>query len=127
MKLKLDKIGAPEIDKAFLCANIVIIVAFSLIFSRLWYLQILRGDYFKGLSENNRIRIQEIAAPRGILFDRSGIPLVDSFPSFDVSLFRQDVPDMEALVPVLGSALSMEPEKLQARLEAARGILSTSR
>jgi penicillin-binding protein 2 len=121
MKLKLDKIGAPEIDKAFLCANIVIIVAFSLIFSRLWYLQILRGDYFKGLSENNRIRIQEIAAPRGILFDRGGIPLVDSFPSFDVSLFRQDVPDMEALVPVLGSALSMEPEKLQARLEAARG------
>ena len=28
---------------------------------------------------------------------------------------------MDALVPVLGSALSMEPEKLQARLEAARG------
>jgi penicillin-binding protein 2 len=121
MRLKLEKNGPPETNKAFLCANIVIIVAFSLIFSRLWYLQIFRGEYFKGLSENNRVRIQEISAPRGILFDRNGNPLVDSFPSFDVSLFRQDVPDMEVLVPQLSRALSMDPEKLEDRLEAARG------
>lgn len=121
MRLKLDKNGTPEISKAFLGANLIIIVAFSLIFSRLWYLQILRGEYFKELSEHNRIRIQEIAAPRGILFDREGIPLVDSFPSFDVSLFREDVPDMESLVPALSRALSMDSDKVEARLEAARG------
>ncbi len=46
---------------------------------------------------------------------------MDSFPSFDVSLFRQDVPDMEALISALSRALSMDPEKLEARLEAARG------
>jgi penicillin-binding protein 2 len=122
MRLKLDKSETPEISKAFLAANIVIIVAFSLIFSRLWYLQILNGEYFKGLSENNRIRIQEIAAPRGTLFDRNGVPLVDSFPSFDVSLYRQDVPDMEALIPRLSRLLSLDPQKLRARLEGARGI-----
>jgi penicillin-binding protein 2 len=122
MRLKLDKNEAPEISNAFLAANIVIIVAFSLIFSRLWYLQILNGGYYKGLSENNRIRIQEIAAPRGTLFDRAGVPLVDSFPSFDVSLFRQDVPDMEALIPTLSRVLSMDPQRLRARLEAARAI-----
>jgi len=121
MRMDLDKNGPPEIKKAFFCANIVIVLAFSLIFSRLWYLQILKGEYFQGLSENNRIRIQEISAPRGILFDRDGNPLVDSFPSFDVSLFRQDVPDMEALIPALSRALSMDPEKLEAKLEAARG------
>ena len=75
MRLKLDKNGAPEINRVYLCANILIIVAFSLIFSRLWYLQILRGEYFRDLSEHNRIRIQEISAPRGILFDRQGTPL----------------------------------------------------
>jgi len=122
MRLKLDKSETPEISKAFLVANIVIIVAFSLIFSRLWYLQILNGEYFKGLSENNRIRIQEIAAPRGTLFDQNGVPLVDSFPSFDVSLYRQDVPDMEVLIPRLSRVLSLDPQKLRARLEGARGI-----
>ena len=122
MRLKLDKSETPEISKAFLVANIVIIVAFSLIFSRLWYLQILNGEYFKGLSENNRIRIQEIAAPRGTLFDQNRVPLVDSFPSFDVSLYRQDVPDMEVLIPRLSRVLSLDPQKLRARLEGARGI-----
>ncbi|MGE5252948.1 MAG: penicillin-binding protein 2 [Planctomycetaceae bacterium] len=122
MRLKLDKSETPEISKAFLVANIVIIVAFSLIFSRLWYLQVLNGEYFKVLSENNRIRIQEIAAPRGTLFDQNGVPLVDSFPSFDVSLYRQDVPDMEALIPTLSRVLSLDPQRLTARLEGARGI-----
>ena len=122
MRLKLDKSETPEIKKAFLAASILIVVAFSLIFSRLWYLQILKGEYFKGLSENNRIRIQEIAAPRGTLFDRNGVPLVDSFPSFDVSIYRQDVPDMEALIPVLSRVLSLDPLRLRARLDGARGI-----
>jgi penicillin-binding protein 2 len=122
MRLKLDKRETPEIQKAFLAANILIVVAFSLIFSRLWYLQILNGEYFKGLSENNRIRIQEIAAPRGTLFDRNGVPLVNSFPSFDVSIYRQDVPDMKALIPVLSRVLSLDPLRLKARLEGARGI-----
>jgi penicillin-binding protein 2 len=122
MRLKLDKNGNPEKNLALAYVNIVIIVVFSLIFSRLWYLQIIKGDYFKNLSENNRIRIQEIPAPRGIIFDREGTPLVDSFPSFDVSLYRQDVPDMQALVPPLSRALSVDPERLQARLNATRGV-----
>ena len=126
MRLKLDKNGPPEKNMALVYANVVIIVVFSVIFSRLWYLQIIKGDYFKSLSENNRIRIQEIPAPRGILFDREGIPLVDSFPSFDVSLFRQDVPDMQALVPALSRALSMDSEKLRARLDGARGTPPSS-
>ncbi|MBP1723208.1 MAG: mrdA [Deltaproteobacteria bacterium] len=122
MRLKLDKNLTPEISKAFLLANIIIIVAFSLIFSRLWYLQVLKGDYYRALSENNRIRIQEISAPRGTLFDRNEVPLVDSFPSFDVSLYRQDVPDMEALIRPLSRILSTPEEKIRSRLEAARGI-----
>jgi penicillin-binding protein 2 len=122
MRLKLDKNQTPEINKAFLLANIAIIVAFSLIFSRLWYLQVLKGQYYRALSENNRIRIQEIAAPRGTLFDRNEVPLVDSFPSFDVSLYRQDVPDMESLIRTLSRILSSPEERIRSRLEGARGI-----
>ncbi|NWF54693.1 MAG: penicillin-binding protein 2 [Syntrophaceae bacterium] len=122
MRVKLDKNETPEINRVFLWANMAIVVAFSLIFCRLWYLQVIKGDYYRALSENNRVRIQEIAAPRGILFDRNGVPLVDSFPSFDVSLYRQDVPDMEALIRALSRLLSMPGEKVRSRLEGARGI-----
>jgi len=122
MRLKLDKNGSREANSTLVYVNVVIIVVFSLIFSRLWYLQIIKGEYFKNLSENNRIRIQEIPAPRGILYDRHEVPLVDSFPSFDVSLFRQDVPDMGVLMPALSRALSMEPEKIRAKINATKGF-----
>ncbi len=122
MKLKLGKNGPNEPTSKFVYINVLILVAFSLLFGRLWYLQIIHGDYYRNLSENNRIRIQEIVAPRGILFDREGSPLVDSFPSYDVALFRQDVPDIKALVPLLSKALSIEPEKLKARLDSSRSL-----
>jgi len=124
MRLKLDKNGTHEFSSIFTYVNIVIIVAFSLIFSRLWYLQIIKGDYFRNLSENNRIRIQDVPAPRGILYDRRGIPLVDSFPSFDVSLFRQDVPDLQSLIPALSRALSLDAEKVKSKLNGNRRISS---
>jgi penicillin-binding protein 2 len=125
MRLKLDKNGTPEKNSAFVYANIVILVAFAMLFSRLWYLQMIKGEYFKNLSENNRIRIQDIAAPRGILYDRAGIPLVDSFPSFDVSLFRQDISDTRSLIPVLSRALSLDPERLQLKLDGVKGPLAS--
>ena len=38
------------------------------------------------MSEKNRIRIRPVAAPRGILFDRNGLALVDNRPAFTLSL-----------------------------------------
>jgi penicillin-binding protein 2 len=120
--MKLDKNGSQEKSSDFVYANIILIVAFSLLFSRLWYLQVIKGEYFKNLSENNRIRIQEIAAPRGIIYDQAGIPLVDSFPSFDVSFFQQDVSDTQSLVPILSRSLSLDPARLQVKLDGAKGL-----
>jgi len=123
MDLKPDKTPSQETNRIFLYANMALIMAFVIIFARLWYLQILKGDYFKNLSENNRIRIQEIAAPRGLLYDRNGISLVDGYPSFDVSLYRQDVPNLDDLLPLLSRILSTSPAKIRARIEGAKATV----
>jgi penicillin-binding protein 2 len=122
MNLKLDKNDQPEATRVFTYVNIAMAVAFALIFVRLWHLQIIKGEDFRSLSENNRIRIQDIPAPRGILYDREGLPLVDSFPAFDVSLYRQDLRRPEALIRPLSQTLSLDQEKLQARLLAAKDL-----
>ena len=122
MNLKLDKNEQPEAKRVFTFVNIAMAVAFALIFVRLWHLQIIKGDDFRNLSENNRIRIQDIPAPRGILYDREGIPLVDSFPAFDVSLYRQDLRRPETLIRPLSQTLSLDQEKLQARMAAAKDL-----
>ena len=122
MNVKLDNNEHPEAIRIFTFINIAMVIAFALIFIRLWQLQIIKGDDFRNLSENNRIRIQDIPSPRGILYDREGIPLVDSFPAFDVSLYRQDLRNPEALIRPLSQTLSLDQERLQARLTAAKEL-----
>ena len=61
---------------------IVLIVVVGVLFLRLFYLQVLSGDKFRTLSNSNRIRTVIIHAPRGVIFDRNGVPLVFNTPGF---------------------------------------------
>lgn len=63
---------------------IIFIGVFVLLSFRLFYLQVLRSDYFSRLSDENRTRTEIIPASRGILLDRFGRPLVSNSPSFKV-------------------------------------------
>jgi penicillin-binding protein 2 len=65
--------------------------ALMVIVCQLWYLQVLEGGRFQEASDKNRIRIRPIAAPRGILFDRNGAPLVDNRPAFTLSLIPREL------------------------------------
>jgi len=69
----------------------VVLLAFVVIVGQLWYLQVLEGRRFLDASDKNRIRIRPVAAPRGILFDRHGIPLVDNRPAFTLSLIPREL------------------------------------
>ena len=55
---------------------------------RLYYLQIIKGDYYSEKAENQRIRLIPIPAPRGAIFDRNGKILVDSRPTYNVVLVQ---------------------------------------
>lgn len=67
-------------------AAYVTIVFFFILIVRLWQLQILQGSEYRKLSEGNRLRIIKLAAPRGIIYDRNGIPLVKNSPYYFVSV-----------------------------------------
>ncbi|NTU42330.1 MAG: penicillin-binding protein 2 [Nitrospirales bacterium] len=69
----------------------VVIGIFLILAFRLWQLQILNGDQYSALSENNRMRIVKTPAPRGIILDRNGVPLVKNIPSFKVSMIEDNL------------------------------------
>jgi penicillin-binding protein 2 len=82
--------------------------AFLVIVGQLWYLQVLEGGRFLDASDKNRLRIRPIAAPRGILFDRHGVPLVDNRPAFTLSLIPRELPrETAARDAVLGRVAAL--------------------
>jgi penicillin-binding protein 2 len=78
-------------QKRIIAMSAVVTGALMVIVCQLWYLQVLEGGRFQEASDKNRIRIRPIAAPRGILFDRNGAPLVDNRPAFTLSLIPREL------------------------------------
>lgn len=86
-----EKIGRKKNFGNFVSFEILLLfpILFLILFStiiilRLFYVQILRGEYYSKLSDQNRTRTEVLAAPRGIIYDRKGKPLVANSPSFKI-------------------------------------------
>lgn len=60
------------------------IISFFVLTLRLFHLSIVRGEENRELSEGNRIQTRILHAPRGVLFDRQGRPLVRNIPGLRV-------------------------------------------
>lgn len=92
---------------------------------RLYLLQIVRGSYYAEIAQNQRIRLLPIPAPRGIIFDRNGHPLVDSRPIYTVILSREDArADIGALVNPLAEGLGLDADLLRERFEEIKSLPS---
>lgn len=92
------------------------VLSIALLLSYFWYLQVLRGRYYRELAENNRIRTIPIAAPRGPLLDRHGRVLVENRPSFNVLLQAEHIQDTDATVARLARALGVGEAQIRERL-----------
>ncbi len=94
---------------SYIIIGILLILCF-----RLWQLQILDGDKYKRLSEDNRLRILKTPAPRGIIYDRNGTPLVKNIPFFSVSITTDNFRgiDTGSLAALLGLTKKEVEEKL---------------
>jgi penicillin-binding protein 2 len=70
----------------------IALVMFSIIFFRLWYLQVLSGDKYLKQAENNQVREITVQAPRGQIMDRSGHVLVDNRTALALQLQPTELP-----------------------------------
>jgi penicillin-binding protein 2 len=83
--------------------------------ARLFYLQVLRHEYYSTLSQGNRIRTEPIPPSRGLILDRHGVVLADNLPAFQIELVREQVGDTKSLDATLGSLVSiglLRPEEI---------------
>ena len=92
-------------------------VGFVGLLGQLWYLQVLEGGRLQELSEKNRIRIRPVVAPRGILFDRNGLALVDNRPAFTLSLIPREMEDRDTVLARLSVLLKIPLAELEGSLD----------
>src|SRR5580692_9691561 len=82
---------------------------------RLFYLQVLRHDYYATLSQGNRIRNEPIPPSRGLILDRNGVVLADNLPAFQIELVREQVGDAKAVDATLAQLVAiglLRPEEV---------------
>ena len=95
-------------------------VIFAVLAFSYWYVQIVRGEYYFGLSENNRLRSVRINAPRGYVLDRHGAILVDNEPAYTLHLYRKEAKDLNASIDLAVAVLKLPRDQVRTRVE--RGL-----
>ncbi|MDO5017842.1 MAG: penicillin-binding transpeptidase domain-containing protein [Lagierella massiliensis] len=81
--------GSESKDRLFL-TKVILSILMILLFSKLFYLTIIKGDYYRDISDNARIRDIEIVAPRGNIYDRNGEILASNKTVFTASILKND-------------------------------------
>ena len=95
---------------------LLVLVAFAVLISRLLYLQIVEGGEYRRLSEINSIRLQDIDAPRGLIFDRNNQMLVDNRPAFDLHIILKDAKPLDETLEKLGRIIGEPPQDLREQI-----------
>ena len=103
-----------DIEHRFKYATIVVLILFAIIISRLFFLQVMKGKFYRFFSTENSIKEQKIPAVRGMIFDRRGQVLVDNRPMFNISIVPQYVVDVKRMKDSLERLIAVPPEDLDA-------------
>ncbi|MBC7658358.1 MAG: penicillin-binding protein 2 [Chitinophagaceae bacterium] len=117
---RIHKQESMLVESRFMWASIVVLVVVCGLMLRLWYIQIYRGDYYREVSERNRVRRIEIPAPRGIIFDRNGEVVLGNRPFYDLVYLRQYVVDKDTTFKIISRLLHVPVTRFEARLEMAQ-------
>lgn len=100
-------------------------VLFFVIFSaRLFYLQIYKGEEYRSFSERNVLRVLELPAPRGRIFDRNGEKILYNKPSFNIRVFPKEITDVEGLAEKLSGIINIPEKELLKKLRKIAGMKS---
>jgi penicillin-binding protein 2 len=121
MRSEHDLAYEQKVQTRIRIAYFLALLAFTLLFLRLWLLQVIEGDTYRRLSENNRIRTQIIKSPRGCILDANRKVLASNRPSFDICLVPQETRHAAEVLQDLATLVQCDVLQLQQKARQARG------
>jgi penicillin-binding protein 2 len=124
--------AAPSIDGGrnderspirFVAFGLIVVLAASALMVRLFALQISSGGRFSTLAETNRTTDQAVPSTRGVVYDRSGVPLVTNVPAYSVKIRPADLPEGQRaeVVARLAALLRIDPVDINVAIDSNPG------
>ncbi|WP_417517768.1 penicillin-binding protein 2 [Marinobacter sp.] len=107
-------------------AMVMLVVVFLLLatlIARMYQLQVVEHDIYTTLSDKNRVQVQSVPPPRGLVYDRNQVLLAENRPVFSVTVVPERVGGMEATLEQLVRILDVseeDMERFQRRLREPR-------
>ncbi len=102
---------------------LLVTVSFLVLLLRVWYLQVLKGSDFMGLSENNRVRLISLPSYRGEITDRNGVTLASIRPSFNLYITPEDVQDLGETLNTLKEKIDFDIQKVKNDIRQSQPFL----
>jgi len=101
----------PDITRRARILLFIALGAFALLLGRLYWLQVAQYDRYRNLSENNRLRLRTVRAPRGLILDRKGRAIAETQGSFDLVCTPVDVKDLEGEIRLLSQIVEFDADE----------------
>jgi len=101
----------------FFYLRLLVIFLFAVLTLQLMRLQVIEGQTYEQRAEHNRLRISPTLPSRGLIYDRTGVPLVQNTPRFSAGIVPADLskeqepavlPQLEALLHVPAAEISQK-------------------
>ncbi|QAX81680.1 penicillin-binding protein 2 [Candidatus Pseudomonas adelgestsugas] len=110
IRIKDHEKDARLVRVRLVCSVFLVVGLIAILIARLYYLQVIQYDYHSTLSESNRVHVQPIPPTRGLIFDRTGVMVVDNRPSFSLSMTSERSGDWRQILDVIVNVLQLTPE-----------------
>src|SRR5438105_15013715 len=95
--------------RRLMVAGVLVIIAFGGLFGRFFYLQVVQHAHFQTLAETNRIAIVPIVPNRGVITDRNGIVLAQSYSAYTLELTPSRIKNLDATIDELAQLVEVQP------------------
>ena len=110
-----------NLQRRLAALGIIIMVAFAVLFTRLWFMQIVSGNEYRKKAEGNRIREISIEAPRGRILDRNGQVLVKNRNALTIAIVPAELKDQRsAVIGRLSKLLEMGEKEIAYKIEKSQ-------
>ena len=90
-------------------AGMLVALALLGLFVRFFYLQVVQHTHYQTLAETNRIAIVPIVPNRGVIRDRNGIVLAQSYSAYTLEIQPARVKNLEETIDALAEIIDVQP------------------